>query len=160
MREGVPVFVVKFYPPMEDHRDERKMWEMGTKGVPVPVDSESGRRIRWILKNAERPRELGESIFGRNDPLDLHRVRVALSWTGPEEDRRIVLRDLLAANWFGTGFEEDFRSLTREVDESERGGREEEGEAEPAGEGEESDDAAPGGEESESEEERPDGGLA
>ena len=94
-------------------------------GVPVAVESESGKRIAWILKNSQQERTLGQSRFGLNDPDGLHRVRVSLSWIGSDADRRIVLHDILAANWSGKGFEENFPKLLREMAEEEETDEEE-----------------------------------
>lgn len=94
---------VQFLP----EQDGQVQWEQKTDWVEVDRGSEEGRRLRWILQRAEEPWQLGDSIFGVQDPPELHRVRVKLGWEG-EERPRLILQEVQAGNWYGLGFEENF----------------------------------------------------
>lgn len=109
---GNQAFKLQFYPP----RNDEDVWERGTDSVYVPVDSENGRRLQWISDQAKEERRVGDSIFGVDDPPELHRVRVRLYWDGPTEDRKLELGKVLAANWYGKGREEDFGEKSTDGD--------------------------------------------
>ena len=106
LQSGRPVWTVKFYQPREDLSE---MWQQNPLPVVVDRDSESGRRLSEILERDSRQWEPGESSLWRDDPQDLRRVRVRLSWKAGEGNQRILKVDkVLAGNWLMSGYEETF----------------------------------------------------
>lgn len=110
--------VLKFFPPQ---MGSREIWDRGSDPIVVPSDEESGLSALEILKrkeNLQRMEEilsrnkqwkLGNSTFGLGDPEELHRVRVKLQWEEDDINRRSVkLREVVAGNWYGKGFEDEF----------------------------------------------------
>ena len=87
------------------------MWEQGSSGVVVPLDSEEGRRLQEILEREPEDWEPGQPRLWRNDPEGLRRVRVKLSWERTADDRRLLkVREVLAGNWLIPGHEEQFQN--------------------------------------------------
>jgi hypothetical protein len=98
--------ILQFYPP----RDDKLKWRLGSNRVVVPLDTENGQRMDRIFARSKAKRELGESRYGLKDPDDLYRLRVVLYWDSTADERRFIkLRKVLAGNWMGRDFEEDFR---------------------------------------------------
>ncbi|MFP6881603.1 MAG: hypothetical protein VCA34_11665 [Roseibacillus sp.] len=101
-----PVMILQFYPP----RDDKLKWRLASNRVVVPLDTENGRRMAQIFARSKTERELGESRYGLKDPDDLYRVRVVLYWDSTADEQRIIkLGKVLAGNWMGRDFEEDFQ---------------------------------------------------
>lgn len=101
-----PVMILQFYPP----RDDKLKWRLGSNRVVVPLDTENGQRMDRIFARSKAKRELGESRYGLKDPDDLYRLRVVLYWDSTADERRFIkLRKVLAGNWMGRDFEEDFQ---------------------------------------------------
>ena len=100
------VMSLRFYPPS----DEGGPRSRGSSGpVLVPFDSENGRIIKQIMDAREKKPLVGERVFQMRDPEDLHRVRVLLEWReGTDGQRYLHLEQILAGNWLGAGFEENF----------------------------------------------------
>ena len=106
--EGEPVLVLKFFEPRHDLGE---MWEQGSSGVVVPLDSEEGRRLQEILEREPEDWVPGQPRLWRNDPEGLRRVRVKLSWERTADDRRLLkVREVLAGNWLMPGHEEQFQN--------------------------------------------------
>ena len=106
LQSGRPVWIVKFYQPREDLSE---MWQQDPLPVVVDRDSESGRRLSEILERDPRQWEPGQPSLWRDDPEDLRRVRVRLSWETGEDSQRILKLDkVLAGNWLTGGYEETF----------------------------------------------------
>ena len=106
IQSGRPVWILKFYQPREDLSE---MWRQDPVPVVVERDSESGRRLGEILERDPGEWEPGQPSLWRDDPKDLRRVRVRLSWETEENSQRILKVDkVLAGNWLAGGYEERF----------------------------------------------------
>ena len=110
--EGEEVLSLRFYPPLQDQRLRSRG---SSPAVLVPARSESGLRIQEISQLKERKLAVGDRRIYRDDPKGLHRVRVALEWrAGTDGKRYMHLTEVLAGNWLGEWYEEDFAEASRE----------------------------------------------
>jgi len=109
--------VLKFFPPKMGFRET---WALGSDGIVVPSDEESGKRMEEILSRNKKW-ELGESTYGMSDPEELHRIRVKLQWEEDVLNRRSVkLRKVVAGNWYGKGFEDKFPDQEEDLAEEDK----------------------------------------
>ena len=97
---------VQFFPPRTDKQMRDRLQ---SDRVLVPLDSENGIRMEHIVEQNAREREVGDSILPELNPEELKRVRVQLTWEkGASGRKRLQVRKVLAGNWYGPGFEEEF----------------------------------------------------
>jgi len=97
---------VQFYPP-EDDAALRQRGE--SPRVLVRLNSEVGERLMRLWEREIEEPGVGDSMLWERDPDELQRVRVVLGWeVGEDGEDYMVMKELVAGDWWGDGLEEDF----------------------------------------------------
>mgnify|MGYP001817965522 CR=1 FL=1 len=102
--DTLPTIGLKFYPPSYDPR-------LRTRGesdaVLVPLKGTLVERLLSVFAARERTPGIGETKLAHRDPEGLYRVRATLAWKeGTSCKPYLQLKELVAANWYGEGFED------------------------------------------------------
>ncbi|MDA1005623.1 MAG: hypothetical protein O3A87_03980, partial [Verrucomicrobia bacterium] len=96
---------VQFYPP-EDDAAVRQRGE--SPRVLVRLNSEIGEGLMRLWEREIEEPGVGDSMLWERDPDELQRVRVVLGWVvGEDGEDYMVMKELVAGDWWGDGLEED-----------------------------------------------------
>ncbi len=96
---------VQFYPP-EDNAAVRQRGE--SPRVLARLNSEIGEHLMRLWEREIEEPGVGDSMLWERDPDELRRVRVVLGWVvGEDGEDYMVLKELVAENWWGDGLEEE-----------------------------------------------------